>query len=275
MPELPEVETVRRELSAILLDRAVFRGLRLLRPDLRDPVPKKKIESLRGEKLRAVRRRAKYLLFDFESGTLISHLGMTGAWRLLAPGEAPDKRAHDHLVLDLGEDLQFVFRDPRRFGLLDFHPGDDIERHKRFRHLGPEPLDPALTGADFWARLRGGKSMIKTHIMNQKVLVGVGNIYASEALFRAGLSPRRRAGKVTAREAERLLAEIRDILDAAIRAGGSTIRDYRSLSQSEGGFQSQHLVYGREASPCPNCYTPIRQAVIGGRSSYWCPHCQH
>lgn len=275
MPELPEVETLRRELSEALLEKAVFRGLQLLRPDLRDPIPKKKIETLRGQKLVGVRRRAKYLLFDFETGSLISHLGMTGSWRKLARGERPDKKAHDHLVLDLGEDLQFAFRDPRRFGILDFHAGLDIERHKRFKHLGPEPLDPLLTAELFWARLRGGKSMIKTHIMNQKVVVGVGNIYASEALFRAGISPRRRAGKVTSREASKLLTEIRIILEAAIRAGGSTIRDYRSLSQGEGGFQNQHLVYGRDLSPCPNCHTPIRQAVIGGRSSYWCPHCQH
>lgn len=276
MPELPEVESLVRELRQVIPEGARFEGVELLRPDLRDPIPKKRIERLKGQSLVGIERRAKYLLFRFPDGALISHLGMTGSWRRLKEAERAHATAHDHVILDFGKSGRLVYRDPRRFGILDVHlGGDDIQRHKRFAHLGPEPLDPALTGEAFWESLRGGKAPIKAHVMNQKILVGVGNIYACEALFRAGISPRRRAGKVTSREALRLLAEVRTILHAAIAAGGSTIRDYRSLSQAEGSFQSQHLVYGRGKHPCPNCNTTIRQAVIGGRSSFWCPQCQH
>lgn len=275
MPELPEVETVRRELDERLKGKAVLQKITLLRPDLRDPIPKKLIESVLGEALIQVRRRAKYLLFDFPSGTMISHLGMTGAWRELKVGEKPDPKAHDHVVLDFGRELHLVFRDPRRFGILDFHPGNNIERHKRFKALGPEPMDPALDAGVFWKLIRRGNTAIKTHLMNQKVLVGVGNIYASEALYRSRISPRRKAARVTARQALRLLKEIRGTLNAAILAGGSTIRDYKTMSENEGGFQDQHLVYGKKGLPCPNCHTPIRAAVIGGRNTFWCPQCQH
>lgn len=275
MPELPEVETVRRELEQTLVGRGVFQKITLLRPDLRDPIPKKLIQKFCGEEVLAVRRRAKYLLFDFPSGSLISHLGMTGAWRCLAPTEKPTKSLHDHVVLEFASNLRLAFRDPRRFGILDMHWGNDIERHKRFSHLGPEPLDESLTPDMFFHKLKSGQSPIKTHLMNQKVLVGVGNIYASEALFRAGISPRRKAGKLQSVEAFRLLTEIREVLNKAIAAGGSTIRDYKSMHQNDGGFQDQHFVYGREGSPCRNCGTPIRSVVQAGRSTFWCPYCQH
>lgn len=274
MPELPEVETVRRELEDVIGKGAVFTGIKLLRPDLRDPIPKKKIEKLRGEKLLRVRRRAKYLLFDFASGTLISHLGMTGAWRKLSVGEMISKKAHDHVVLDFGPDCHLVFRDPRRFGILDIHMGNDAERHRRLSSLGVEPLDPALDVVRFLTLLKSGKSPIKSHLMNQKIIVGVGNIYASETLFRAGISPLRKAGKIKPDEAYRLLDEIQKTLHAAIRAGGSSIRDYKSALQKNGGFQDQHLVYGRDKMPCRKCHNPIRSRVMAGRNSFWCPVCQ-
>jgi len=178
------------------------------------------------------------------------------------------------VVLTFSDGLRLAFRDPRRFGILDVNLGNDIEQHRRFQHLGPEPLDENLSPEDFRGRLRGGTSPIKTHLMNQKVLVGVGNIYASEALFRAGISPKRKAGKLTSTQAFRLFAEIRRLLEEAIQAGGSTIKDYKSMTQTEGGFQNRHFVYGREKQDCRICNSSIRAAVMGGRSTFWCPRCQ-
>lgn len=274
MPELPEVETLRRQLDETLKGGLIFERIELLRADIRDPIPKKKISQLLGEPLLAVERRAKYLLFRFPSGYIISHLGMTGSWRRLADGQSASKAAHDHVILDFSVAGRFVFADPRRFGILDVHLGSDIERHKRFSHLGREPLATDFRAEDFLQLLKGAKAPIKNHLMNQKVLVGVGNIYASEALFRSKIRPTRRALRVTRAEALQLFDEIQKVLNEAIVAGGSTIRDYRSMDDQAGEFQKTHFVYGRQDELCRICHGKIRSQFLAGRNTFWCPKCQ-
>lgn len=272
MPELPEVEVVRSGLNRIFHERPVIKKIKLMRPDLRFPIPKEVTTRLKDQPITGVRRRAKYLLIDTPRGTLLSHLGMTGSWRVAAPG---DEDKHDHCYIELSDGRRLAFRDPRRFGLLDFiEPGKEAE-HPRLKALGPEPLDEKAFTPDYiFKTSRKRTSVIKTFIMDQRIVVGVGNIYASEALFRAGIRPQRRAGSITQNESERLHQAIVEVLQAAIRAGGSSIRDYRQAGGESGAFQEAHDVYDRAGKPCRVCGTKIRSKVIGGRSTYWCPHCQ-
>lgn len=272
MPELPEVETVRSGLDHLLADHPVIQKVRLMRADIRFPIPKNLPKTLKGEPILGVRRRAKYLLMETPKAILLSHLGMTGSWRVLKPGEE-DK--HDHCYIELSDGRTLAFRDPRRFGMLDLILKGNEQGHPRLRDLGPEPLDESsFTPEYLFSSSRKRKIPLKAFIMDQRIVVGVGNIYASEVLFRAQIRPQRPAGRLTKLESERLVAMIREVLNEAIEVGGSSIRDYRQASGAEGGFQNEHQVYDREGLPCVQCGAIIRSKVIGGRSTFWCPHCQ-
>ena len=276
MPELPEVETVRKGLEQILEKHPTIAHVKLTRKDIRFPIPKDFAMVLEGQPITGVRRRAKYLLIDTPKVSLLSHLGMTGSWRIEEPSTLKQSIGpHDHCFIELSDKRTLVFRDPRRFGLLDLvRPGEEAT-HVRLKELGPEPLDiDHFTAESLYVHTRKRKVAIKVFIMDQKVVVGVGNIYASEALFRAGLRPQKLAGKISRHESERLVRAIREILDQAISAGGSSIRDYKNADGESGSFQSSHQVYERAGEPCRTCAKPIRSKVVGGRSTYWCPSCQ-
>jgi formamidopyrimidine-DNA glycosylase len=272
MPELPEVETVRSGLESQLSDHPTITSVKLMRGDIRFPVPPELPARLKNQKILGVRRRAKYLLIDTPSAILLSHLGMTGSWRFTSAGDG-DK--HDHCYIELSDGRKLAFRDPRRFGMLDLiEPGREAD-HPRLKSLGPEPLDQNLFNAEYlFKKSRKRHVAVKSFIMDQKIVVGVGNIYASEALFRAGLRPQRLAGRLSQLDCERLVTAIQKVLNEAIIAGGSSIRDYRNASGEAGAFQDSHQVYERGAEPCRVCGTQIRSKVIGGRSTYWCPSCQ-
>jgi formamidopyrimidine-DNA glycosylase len=272
MPELPEVETVRAGLEELLREHPVIKQIKLMRNDVRFPIPAQLPQRLKGQRITGVRRRAKYLLIDTPSVILLSHLGMTGSWRVVRKG---DEDKHDHCYIELSDGRRLAFRDPRRFGLLDLvEPGEEAD-HPRLKRLGPEPLDEAAFSGEYLHRVtRGRRVAIKVLIMDQKVVVGVGNIYASEALFRAGVRPTRAASRLTRDECERLVDSIRVVLRESIQAGGSSIRDFRQAGGGEGYFQTTFRVYDRAGQPCPSCGTPIRSKIIGGRNTFWCPKCQ-
>lgn len=269
MPELPEVETLRRELAELLKEKPVIEGFEFRRKDLRDPMPITKIKQLIGQSIRAVSRRAKYLLFETDKGFLLSHLGMTGSWR---PAGEGDERDHDHVVIRFTSGLRLIFRDPRRFGVLDFTADPGL--HKKLKSLGPEPLEPAFTGEILWLAARRRKLPLKTFVMHPEVVVGVGNIYASEALFRAGLKPTKRADRVSRIDFDRLAQTIRQVLTEAIEAGGSSISDFVHAGGESGSFQTRFRVYDRAGEPCLQCGQKIRRQVQSGRSTYSCPKCQ-
>lgn len=271
MPELPEVETTRRGISPRIVGRRI-RALHVHEHRLRWPVPRDLPERVGGARIVAVDRRAKYLLLRLEGErTLLWHLGMSGNLRVLAE-DAP-RRKHDHvdLVLDSGEMLRF--NDPRRFGSLHLLEGDPNE-HALLRELGPEPLEEAFDTSYLWQATRGRRMAIKPLIMNAHVVVGVGNIYASEALFRAGIRPGRGAGRLTRDEVARLVSAIRQVLTMAIRVGGTTLRDYVGADGQPGYFRQKLFVYERAQKPCRRCSSPIRQRIQAQRSTYWCPRCQ-
>lgn len=270
MPELPEVETTRRGIRAALRGRTVT-GFVLREPRLRWPVDKRLGSTLAGCRVVDVTRRAKYLLIELERGTLIAHLGMSGSLRVLPAGEPP--AAHDHydLLLDSGRCLRF--NDPRRFGCLLWTEGDP-GRHALLSGLGPEPLESSFDADYLGAKAHGRRVAIKQFLMDQRVVVGVGNIYASEALFRAGISPRRAAGRVSRERLERLVEAVRTVLGAAIRQGGTTLRDYVNAQGTPGYFRQDLYVYERSGEPCRRCGAAIRRLVQGQRSTYYCPACQ-
>jgi formamidopyrimidine-DNA glycosylase len=270
VPELPEVETTRRGIRSALRGHRIT-GMVLREPRLRWPVDPGLVTGLPGQQVRDVRRRAKYLLIELERGTLIAHLGMSGSLRVL-PAVAP-LLAHDHydLLLDTGRCLRF--NDPRRFGSLLWVTGDPAE-HPLLARLGPEPLEREFDADYLAGKARGRKVAIKQFLMDQHVVVGVGNIYASEALFRAGISPRRAAGRVSAVRLEDLVGAVRDVLAEAIRQGGTTLRDYVNAEGTPGYFRQKLYVYERAGEPCRRCRTAVRQIVQGQRSTYYCPACQ-
>jgi formamidopyrimidine-DNA glycosylase len=270
MPELPEVETTRRGLAPHVEGRRIT-GVVLRRPDLRWPIPDEIRDQLPGRRIEAVRRRAKYLLMDTDAGdSALLHLGMSGMLRVL-PADTP-VGTHDHvdLALDSGRVLRFT--DPRRFGSLLWQPAGT--EHELLRGLGPEPLADTFDGDWLFARSRGRSAPVKTFLMDQKIVVGVGNIYAAESLFRAGISPLRAAGKVSRERYAALAGAVRDILAYAITRGGTTLRDFLSPDGAPGYFEQELSVYGRGGEACPNCGGPLREASIGQRASVWCPRCQ-
>lgn len=270
MPELPEVETTRRGIAPSLTGRAVTRVV-VRERRLRWPVPTTLGRCLTGQVIDSVDRRAKYLLLGTRHGTLLAHLGMTGSLRVLDP--ATPLLAHDHvdLLLDSGRCLRF--NDPRRFGCLLWITGDPA-RHRLLSNLGPEPLGDDFDGSHLWQRARGRKVAIKCFIMNAAVVVGVGNIYASEALFRAGIAPTTPAGRVSRERMAALAGAIREVLTEAIAVGGTTLRDYVNADGLPGYFRQKLFVYERDGEPCRRCGTGIRHRVLGQRSTYSCPACQ-
>lgn len=270
MPELPEVETTRRGLAPHLHGQRVL-AVRLYRPDLRWPIPDAVCAGLQGQVVRDVRRRAKYLLLDVDGGSALWHLGMSGALRVL-PGDTP-LRAHDHVELRLGDGNVLRFNDPRRFGCLLWQPAGEV--HPLLRHLGPEPLEADFNAEWLFRRSRGRATSVKSFLMDQANVVGVGNIYAAEALFLAGIDPRRPAGRISLARWQRLVAAVRQILTQAITRGGTTLRDFLAPDGSPGYFEQELAVYGREGEPCRKCGCALRSAALAGRASVWCPRCQH
>jgi formamidopyrimidine-DNA glycosylase len=301
MPELPEVETTRRGLAPHLEGRRIV-DVTLRRPDLRWPIPREIEVLLPSQTITAIRRRAKYLLMDTDAGSAIWHLGMSGSMRVL-PAETP-VQAHDHVDLLIGDDAGSVraptpalprvrgreqsgsgigkhvsqgmrvlrFNDPRRFGCLLWQPPG--ETHELLRDLGPEPLSDDFSGELLFERSRGRKAPVKAFLMDQKIVVGVGNIYAAEALFAAGVSPLRAAGKVSRERYEVIATEVRRILAYAIQRGGTTLRDFLSPDGAPGYFEQELSAYGRGGEPCPRCGRPLKQAMLAQRATVWCGHCQ-
>ena len=278
MPELPEVETVRRGLIPKLVGRRIVR-LQQRRRDLRVPMPARFAQRVEGRTVLGIDRRAKYLLIRLDDGnTLIAHLGMSGRMTLhdaRSAAEHPLGR-HDHVVIDTDRGWQIRFNDARRFGLMLLAANDAVPRHKLFRGLGPEPLDDAFDGAALAARLKGRRTPIKAALLDQKTLVGVGNIYACEALFLAGISPRRSAHTVQGERADRLMAAIKQVLLRSIDDGGSTLRDHVQPDGELGYFQTRFNVYDREGAVCATrgCGKVVRRLVQSGRSTFYCAHCQ-
>ncbi|MEO0397997.1 MAG: bifunctional DNA-formamidopyrimidine glycosylase/DNA-(apurinic or apyrimidinic site) lyase [Pseudomonadota bacterium] len=313
MPELPEVETVRRGLAPAMLG-ARIEHVTTNRPDLRFPLPDAFADRLTGARIDAMDRRGKYLLCSLSTGeTLIMHLGMSGRFTVRPrkteqntpsdTGEiAPDKDAtpgvfhhgrdtnpaHDHIVFDMSPleiadarsaasdtaGARIVYNDPRRFGFMDLAPTDALDDCRHFRAMGPEPLSNQFSAETFSQSLKGRATPIKTALLDQGVVAGIGNIYACEALFRAGISPRRKAASVSGVRAHRLYRALRDVLTEAIDAGGSSLRDFANADGDLGYFQKEFAVYDREGAPCRTCARPVTRFIQSGRSTFYCGACQ-
>ncbi|HZZ94035.1 MAG TPA: bifunctional DNA-formamidopyrimidine glycosylase/DNA-(apurinic or apyrimidinic site) lyase [Usitatibacter sp.] len=270
MPELPEVETTRRGLLPHVVGRRVD-GVVVRDARLRWPVPADLGARLTGERFTGLRRRGKYLVFDCAHGHLLVHLGMSGRLSLVPDG-TPARR-HDHVDVKLEGRTTLRLTDPRRFGACLWLEGD-AEQHELLRHLGLEPLEAAFDGAALHRLSRGRATAIKHFLMDARIVTGVGNIYASEALFHAGIHPARAAGRIARARYDRLAEAVRTTLERALAAGGTTLRDFAAVDGSLGHFQLETAVYGREGEPCRKCRTPIRQLRQGQRSTYYCPRCQ-
>lgn len=283
MPELPEVETVRRGLLPVM-EGQVIQLAQVNRPDLRWPFPPRMAERLTGARVLALRRRSKYILADLSTGeTLLIHLGMSG--RMLISGAvvgefhhhhpAPEK--HDHVVLDMQGGARVTFNDARRFGAMDLLDTAGADRHPLLADIGPEPLGNGFSDSYLVTRLAGKNTPIKSALLDQHLVAGLGNIYVCETLYRARLHPARKAGDLTPAQVASLVPVIRSVLAEAIEAGGSSLRDYRQADGELGYFQHSFQVYGREGQPCvtPGCGSVIARMVQSGRSSFFCPTCQH
>jgi formamidopyrimidine-DNA glycosylase len=288
MPELPEVETVRQGLAPAM-EGTVIDRLEQRRPDLRFPFPERFAERLTGRRIEGLGRRAKYLLADLDDGdVLIMHLGMSGSFRIEegpeaapeTPGEFHHPRgkalAHDHVVFHLSNGKRVIYNDPRRFGFMDLTPRAGIETARHLAGLGIEPVGNAFDGKVLHALFGAKKAPLKAALLDQSLIAGLGNIYVCEALHMSGLSPERSAGSLTAKSADRLAASIRDVLAAAIAAGGSSLRDHRQANGELGYFQHSFRVYDREGEPCPklDCSGVIERKVQSGRSTFYCATCQ-
>lgn len=282
MPELPEVETVLRGLAPVLEGRTISQA-RVNRPDLRWPFPENMAERLNGQKVLALRRRSKYILLDLSSGeTLLIHLGMSG--RVLISGdplgqfvhEHPALQKHDHVIFDIDNGARVTFNDPRRFGAMDLLCTDTADKHSLLRDIGPEPLSNMFNESYLIERIKQKKSAIKSVLLDQKVVAGLGNIYVCEILYKAGISPTRLAEKIAHKRIAALVPITRQVLNEAIKAGGSSLRDYRQADGELGYFQHKFNVYGRESQPCftEGCGQPIKRITQSGRSSFYCNQCQ-
>ena len=269
MPELPEVETTRRGLERSIVGRTIA-NLVIRERRLRWPVGKRVAAELEGKRIGAVERRGKYLLLNVQHGALLIHLGMSGSLRYLEAPDAP--RRHDHVDLCLVGGGCVRFNDPRRFGSLHF--AADPARHRLLKNLGPEPLGKTFTADYLWHSCRGRRVAIKQHLMNGRVVVGAGNIYATEALFRAGIRPSRAAGRISRPRLALLVARLRDVLAEAVERGGTTLRDYVGADGEPGYFKLELDVYDRGGMPCKTCGTPIRRIVLGQRATFFCMRCQ-
>jgi formamidopyrimidine-DNA glycosylase len=269
MPELPEVETTRRGVAPLVQGKRILE-LTVREGRLRWPVPVDLSQYLRGEIVHSVERRAKYLLFNTNKGTLLVHLGMSGSLRIIADGSAPQKHDHIDILLQGGKILRY--RDPRRFGCFLWQkPG---EEHKLLSHLGPEPLSESFDLRHLFRLSRGRKGPVKNFIMDQKVVVGVGNIYANEALFGAGIRPDRSSGRISEARYQHLTNQIKQVLTSAIEQGGTTLKDFTNTEGKPGYFAQKLQVYGREGKPCPHCDRPLRGMQLGQRASVYCVACQ-
>ncbi|HEX2139253.1 MAG TPA: bifunctional DNA-formamidopyrimidine glycosylase/DNA-(apurinic or apyrimidinic site) lyase [Woeseiaceae bacterium] len=269
MPELPEVETSRRGIAPWLEHQRVVE-VTVRERRLRWPVPSVIDRELPGKFINSVQRRAKYLLFETDAGTLMLHLGMSGSLRIADRHEPP--RAHDHVDIVAGSGKALRFRDPRRFGSLLWT--QDVENHPLIKHLGPEPLGDCFDGEYLHRAARGRRVAIKSFIMNASVVVGIGNIYANEALFDSGIHPKRRADRISLPRMQRLAGAIRHVLIRAIEAGGTTLRDFHGGDGEPGYFSQELKVYGRENGSCPRCGRLLSVAVVGQRSTFYCSRCQ-
>ena len=270
MPELPEVETTRRGIGPVM-SGALIRRVAVRQRRLRWPIPVEVESKLTGARMLDVHRRAKYLLFESERGTAIAHLGMSGSFSFVPDGREPG--LHDHYDLVLGGGTALRFTDPRRFGCL-LWGGSDPLRHRLLATLGPEPLGADFSGAWLKQCSRARRVAVKSFLMTSSVVAGVGNIYASEALFRAGVHPRRAAGRIALSRYQALAAAIREVLSEAIEAGGTTLRDYADASGRPGYFAQRLDVYDRAGQDCSRCKAAIRKDTIGQRASYYCASCQ-
>lgn len=268
MPELPEVETTRRGIAPHVVGHQVTDVI-VREARLRWPVPRNLQRNLLGQVASAVRRRAKYLLIEFGSGTLIVHLGMSGSLRLVDPHEPP--RKHDHIDIVFAHGRALRLHDPRRFGAMLWTTAP--ASHPLLRGLGPEPWD--VTAKYLYTRSRGRRQAVKCYIMDSRTVVGIGNIYAAEALFLAHIHPKRAAGRIALAGYERLAKTIVQVVEQALALGGTTLRDFVSANGEPGYFRQALRVYERSGEPCRVCKTPIRRIVMTGRASYYCPHCQH
>lgn len=282
MPELPEVETVRRGLAPVMEGQVIARA-QVNRPDLRWPFPERMAERLTGARVLQLRRRSKYILADLSTDeTLLIHLGMSG--RMLVSGDPlgqfvhahPMPEKHDHVVFDMENGARVTFNDPRRFGAMDLMPTQAAEAHPLLARIGPEPLGNAFTESHLVDRLKGRNMPVKSALLDQKIVAGLGNIYVCEALFRGGIHPARRCVRISAARISALVPIVRDVLDDAIAAGGSSLRDFRQADGELGYFQHSFDVYGREGELCraPGCTSTIQRIVQSGRSSFFCPTCQ-
>jgi formamidopyrimidine-DNA glycosylase len=282
MPELPEVETVRRGLLPVV-EGVVIARAEVNRPDLRWPLPERMAERLTGRRVLALRRRSKYILADLDSGeTLLVHLGMSG--RMLISGvmlgqfhhDHPAPQKHDHVVLHMANGARVTFNDARRFGAMDLMPTATSETHPLLAGLGPEPFGNDFNEPYLAARLQGRRTPIKAALLDQRIVAGLGNIYVAETLYRARISPLRLAGDLKPKAVRALVPTIRDVLAEAIDAGGSSLRDFRQANGELGYFSKHFQVYDREGQPCetPGCKGTITRTVQSGRSSFWCPACQ-
>ena len=288
MPELPEVETVKRGLEPVLKGRRITR-VETRRSGLRFPFPKGFNERLSGAKVLTLSRRAKYILADLDNGfSLIVHLGMTGRFTVLSPkgisnlggfyfeagaGESANG-PHDHVVIHLEEGVRLVYSDPRRFGMMDVVETNAIGQHRLLKDIGVEPLGNELSAAYLVQKFKGKAAPMKAALLDQRIIAGLGNIYVCEALHRARVSPKRKAGSVKPEKLEELVLHIRDILNEAILAGGSTLQDFQSTNGEQGSYQQRFSVYDRESEACPHCGKPIKRLVQSGRSSFYCSSCQ-
>ncbi len=282
MPELPEVETVRRGLLPVMEGRRIVRA-DVRRPDLRRPFPERMAARLQGAVVTALRRRSKYILCDLSTGeTLIIHLGMSG--RMLISGATPGgghrqhatPGKHDHVMLEMADGARITFNDARRFGAMDLTPTEGVDGYRLLAALGPEPLGNAFSEEYLTGRLKGRKTPVKAALLDQGIVAGLGNIYVSEALYRAKISPVRQAGRISAPRVERLVRVIREVLGEAIAAGGASLRDHRQTDGEPGYFQHDFRVYDRQGAPCAKdgCGGRIVRIIQGGRSTFYCPQCQ-
>jgi formamidopyrimidine-DNA glycosylase len=282
MPELPEVETVMRGLAPVMTGQFVARA-QINRPDLRRPFPAQMSQRLTGARVLGLYRRSKYILADLSSGeTLLIHLGMSG--RILVSGAEsgqffynhPIPTKHDHVVLDFKNGARLTFNDPRRFGAMDMFATPSAMSHPLLASLGPEPLGNHFSSQGLLAALKGRKAPIKSALLDQRIIAGLGNIYVCETLYRAKIHPQTLAGNVSAKQISALVLIIRTVLQAAIEAGGSSLKDFRQAYGGLGYFQHSFDVYGRENEPChtPDCHTKVTRITQAGRSTFMCPTCQ-
>jgi formamidopyrimidine-DNA glycosylase len=283
LPELPEVETVRRGIAPAMEGRRIL-AAEVRRDGLRWPFPPRLAERLTGARVLGLRRRSKYILADLDTGeTMLLHLGMSG--RVVVDGNMSGQfhhdtgrlAVHDHVVLTMEGGARITLNDPRRFGALDLLPTEGAEAHPLLAGLGPEPMGNAFHAGHLAGRLKGRRAPIKAALLDQRNVAGLGNIYVCEALFRSGIHPVRAAGRIGAARLERLTATIRQVLAEAIEAGGSSLRDYRQADGALGYFQHDFKVYDREGQACvtPGCAGQVRRIVQSGRSTWFCPRCQH